>query len=62
MNKNKQVPIQLPSITRTLEIIQFILFENHMDGHRYLEPFMGYDINYLNIWYLIEYGCFTARS
>ena len=46
--KTKQVPIQLPNIARTLfdakkiikknflawtsEIIQFIRFENHMDG------------------------------
>ena len=46
--KNEQVPIQLPNIARTLfdakkiikkkflawtsEIIQFIRFENHMDG------------------------------
>ena len=49
--KKEQVPVQLPSIVRTLsdakkykeifpwilEIIQFIQFENHMDGPRYLK-------------------------
>ena len=78
MKKNEQVPIQLPSIARTLsdakkiikffffpwtfEIIQFIRFENHMDRPRYLKKKLGYDINYLSIWYFIGYGCFTARS
>ena len=63
MKKTKQVPIQLPSIARTLfdakkiikkkffpwtlEIIQFIRFENHMDGTRYLKFFLGYAIKYL---------------
>ena len=76
MQKNEQVPIQLPSIARTLssakkilkkifpwtsEIIQFIQFENYMDGPRYLEKKLGYDINYLSIWYFIGYGCFTVR-
>ena len=53
--KTKQVPIQLPNIARTLfdakkiikkkflawtlEIIQFIQFENHMYGPRYLKFF-----------------------
>ena len=76
--KTKQVPIQLPNIARTLfdpkkiiktifipwtsEIIQFIRFENHMDGPRYLKKFLGYAIKYLSIWYFISYGCFTARS
>ena len=55
--KTEQVPIQLPNIARTLsdakkiikkfflwtsEIIQFIRFESHMDGPRYLENFLGY--------------------
>ena len=60
--KNEQVPIQLPSVARTLsdaknykkifpwtsEIIQFIRFENHMDG-RYLKFVWGNNINYLSI-------------
>ena len=33
----------------TFEIIQFIRFENHMDGPRYLNFFWGYAIKYLNI-------------
>ena len=76
--KTKQVPIQLPNIARTLfdakkiikikffpwtlEIIQFIRFENHMDGPRYLKKILGYAIKYLSIWYFISHGCFTARS
>ena len=68
--KNKQVPIQLLStLARTLfdakkiikkifpwtfKIIQFIRFENHMDGPRYLKMFMGYVINYLSIWFLLD--------
>ena len=75
---NKQVPIKFPGITRTfsdakkiikfflfpwtLEIIQFIRIENHMDWPRYLKKNLGYDIDYLSIWYSIGYGCFTARS
>ena len=63
--KNEQVPIQLPIIARTLsdakknikkkifpwtsEIIQFIGFENHMDGPRYLKKKLGYAIKYLSI-------------
>ena len=63
--KTEQVPIQLPNIARTLfdakkiikkkffpwtsEIIQFIRFENHMDGPRYLKFFLGYAIKYLSI-------------
>ena len=78
MKKNEQVPIQLPNIARTLsdakkiikkkffpwtsEIIQFIRFENHMDGPRYLKKNLGYAIRYLSIWYFISHGCFTARS
>jgi hypothetical protein len=53
---NKHVPIQLPNIARTLsdakkiikkifpwtsEIIQFIRFENHKDGPRYLKFIFG---------------------
>jgi hypothetical protein len=76
--KNEQDPIQLPSIARTLfdakkvikkkffpwtsEIIQFIRFENHMDGPKYLNFFLGYDIKYLSIWSFMSHGCFTARS
>ena len=46
----------------TLEIIQFIRFENHMDGLRYLKKNLGYAIKYLSIWYFISHGCFTAGS
>ena len=78
MKKTKQVPIQLPNIARTLsdakkiikkkifpwtlEIIQFIRFENHMDGPRYLKIILGYANKYLSIWYFISHGCFTAGS
>ena len=63
--KNEQVPIQLPSVARTLsdaekiikkifpwtsEIIQFIRFENHMDG-RYLKFVWGNRISYLSIYF-----------
>ena len=76
--KTKQVPIQLPNIARTLsdakkiikknffpwtsEIIQFIQFENHIDGPRYLKNILGYDINYLSIWSFMSHGFFTAGS
>ena len=69
--KNKQVPIQLPNIARTLsdakkiikkKIIQFIRFENHMDGPRYLNFFLGYAIKYLSIWYFMSHSSFTAGS
>ena len=46
----------------TLEIIQFIRFENHMDGPGYLNFFLEYPIKYLSIWYFMSHGCFTARS
>ena len=46
----------------TLEIIQFIRFEKHMDGPRYLNFFLGYLIIYLSIWYSMSHGCFTARN
>ena len=46
----------------TSEIIQFIRFENHMDGPGYLKKILGYPIKYLSIWYFITYGCFTTRS
>ena len=78
MKKTEQVPIQLPNIARTLfdakkiikkkffpwtsEIIQFIRFENHMDGPRYLKKFLGYAIKYLSIWCFISHGCFIAGS
>ena len=68
--KNKQVPIQLSSIarslsdakkkykkkifSRTLEIIQFIRLENHMDRPIYLKKVLGYDIKYLSIWSYAE--------
>ena len=58
--KTEQVPIQLSNIARTLfdakkiikkkffpwtsEIIQFIRFENHMDGPKYLKKKLGYAI------------------
>ncbi len=76
--KNEQVPIQLPNIARTLsdakkiikknffpwtsEIIQFIRFENHMDGPRYLKKNLGYAIKYLSIWYFMSHSSFTAGS
>ena len=76
--KHKQIPIQLPSIARTLsdakkvikknffpwtsEIIKFIRFENHMDGPKYLNFLGGCDIKYLSIWSFMSHGCFTARS
>ena len=76
--KPKPVPIQLPNIARTMfnakkvikknffpwtsEIIQFIQFENHMDGPRYLKKILGYANKYLSIWYFISHGCFIARS
>ena len=76
--KNEQVPIQLPNIARTLsdakkiikkkffpwtsEIIQFIRFENHMDGPGYLKIFLGYAIKYLSIWYFMSHSSFTAGS
>ena len=76
--KTEQVPIQLQKIARTLsdakkiieifffpwtsEIIQFIRFENHMDGPRYLKKNLGYAIKYLSIWYFISHGFFTAGS
>ena len=44
--KNYQKKIFFPW---TLEIIQFIRFENHMNGPRYLKKNLGYDINYLSI-------------
>ena len=46
----------------TSEIIQFIQFENHMDGPGYLKNVLGYPIKYLSIWYFICHGCFTAGS
>ena len=33
-----------------MDRIQFIRFENHMDGPRYQKKFLEYDINYLSIW------------
>jgi hypothetical protein len=76
--KTEQVPIPLPRaagscfeakkmkkfflLAWTLEIIQFIRFENHMDRPRYLKKKLGYPIKYLSIWYFISHGCFTARS
>ena len=75
--KTEQVPNPLPSAASTLsdeektfkkkfclwtsEIIQFIRFEKHMDGPRYLKFFLGYLIIYLSIWYFMSHGCFTAR-
>ena len=76
--KTEQVPIPLPRAARscfeakkmkknfllawTSEIIQFIRFENHMDGPGCLKFFLGYPIKYLSIWYFMSHGCFTARS
>ena len=76
--KTEQVPIPLPRaagscseakkmkknflLAWTSEIIQFIRFENHMDGPGYLKFFLGYPIKYLSIWYFISHGCFTTRS
>ena len=51
-----------PMLKKLSKKIQFIRFENHMDRPRYLKKNLGYDINYLSIWYFIGYGCFTARS
>ena len=78
MKKTKQVLIQIPNIARTQfnakkvikknffpwtsEIIQFIQFENHMDGPRYLKFFLGYAIKYPSFWYFKSHGCFTARQ
>ena len=76
--KTEQVPIQLPNIAKTLsdakkimkkkffpwtsEIIQFIRFENHMDGPKYLKKKLGYDIKYLSIWYFMSHSSSTAGS
>ena len=76
--KTEPVPIPLPRaagscfeakktkkkflLAWTSEIIQFIQFENHMDGPRLSEFFLGYAIKYLSIWYFISHDCFTARS
>ena len=38
------------------------LFENHMDGPRYLKIVLGYVIIYLSIWYFMSHACFTARN
>ena len=77
-SKLEQVPIQLQNIARTLtdakkinkkkffpwtyKIIQFIQFENHMDGPRYLNKILGYAIKYLSIWYFMSHFSFTAGS
>ena len=76
--KTEPVPIPLPRaagscfeakkmkkkflLAWTSEIIQFIRFENHMDGPGYLKKILGYPIKYLSIWYFISHGCFIARS
>ncbi len=44
----------------TSEIIQFIRFENHMDGPGYLNFFLGYPMKYLSIWSFMSDGSFTA--